>query len=563
MRTFTTLLILSACAAAVAEEKPQESILFNASYGERLPGSTDGVGLWWASSGWKVSQDRPMPGRRGKAIEITAARNETEAAQLVVRPARELTGVTAFAAALTGPSGSIIPAESVEILRVRYVPIALKSDREGALAPWPDPLPPFVGPITLAAGMNQPLWVRVHVPREVAPGRYRGILRLTADGYSAEVPLTVTVYDFDLPDRTTCSTAFGFSPGLAFQYQNVTDEAQKRSLLEKYWQTLGAHHITPYDPAPLDGCTPEWVKIGENDRPDLDPADRALMQQNALTPVFDWTAWDREMLRVFDTYHFTSFRLGIPGLNRPNLCGFDEGTREYTLAFNTYCQTVQEHLRETGLLDEAYVYWYDEPTEGDYGVVMNGFRKLETAAPDIRRMLTEQVEPGLIGGPNLWCPLTMWYKHEAAQQRRAAGDHFWWYVCTIPKRPYPGLFIDHPATDFRVWLWQTWQHLIEGILIWASNLWTTDTAYPDAPQNPYEDAMSWMTGYGTKPGDKKPWGNGDGRFLYPPEAAATPVTGAPCLDTPVDTIRIEMLRDGIEDYEYLALLKRLIEQHGG
>jgi hypothetical protein len=30
----------------------------------------------------------------------------------------------------------------------------------------------------------------------------------------------------------------------------------------------------------------------------------------------------------------------------------------------------------------------------------------------------------------------------------------------------------------------------------------------------------------------------------------------------VDTIRIEMLRDGIEDYEYMVILKRLLAEKG-
>jgi hypothetical protein len=194
---------------------------------------------------------------------------------------------------------------------------------------------------------------------------------------------------------------------------------------------------------------------------------------------------------------------------------------------------------------------------------MAGFKALKEAAPDIRRMLTEQPEPELMGGPNLWCPLTMNYKHEKTLECRKQGDRFWWYVCTVPKKPYCGLFIDHPATDLRVWLWQTWKYEIQGILVWQSNLWTTGAAYPDKPQNPYEDPMSWMHGYGTKPGDKRPWGNGDGRFMYPPEAAADANPPEPVLDGPVDSIRWEMLRDGIEDYEYLAILKRLMVERKG
>jgi len=113
-----------------------------------------------------------------------------------------------------------------------------------------------------------------------------------------------------------------------------------------------------------------------------------------------------------------------------------------------------------------------------------------------------------------------------------------------------------------VWLWQTWQRDIAGILVWSSNYWTSPAAYPDprSPQNPYADPMGWMSGYDTPSGTRIAWGNGDGRFLYPPESAADGRPAAPVLDGPVDSIRLEMLRDGIEDYEYLAMLSRLLKQ---
>lgn len=75
--------------------------------------------------------------------------------------------------------------------------------------------------------------------------------------------------------------------------------------------------------------------------------------------------------------------------------------------------------------------------------------------------------------------------------------------------------------------------------------------------------MGWQSSYGIEPGTQQPWGNGDGRFLYPPRAAADGDPEEPVLEGPVDSIRWEMLRDGIEDYEYLAILELLLEQHGG
>ena len=70
--------------------------------------------------------------------------------------------------------------------------------------------------------------------------------------------------------------------------------------------------------------------------------------------------------------------------------------------------------------------------------------------------------------------------------------------------------------------------------------------------------MGWTSGYSTPKGQKRPWGNGDGRFIYPPLAAADANPADPVLDGPVDSIRWEMLRDGIEDYEYHVILKRLL-----
>jgi hypothetical protein len=215
--------------------------------------------------------------------------------------------------------------------------------------------------------------------------------------------------------------------------------------------------------------------------------------------------------------------------------------------------------------DKAYVYWFDEPDPKDYEFVMNGFKKIKEAAPGITRMLTEQVEPALVGGPDIWCMVSPEYKQEPVEARRKEGDKFWWYICTGPQAPFCGLFIDHAATELRVWLWQTWQRHISGILIWESNYWNSETAYPDKdnPQNPYEDPMGWQVGYGTPVGTKKPWGNGDGRFIYPPESAANGKPAKPVIEPPVDSIRWEMLRDGIEDYEYHAMLSRLLEQKRG
>ncbi|MHC4891509.1 MAG: glycoside hydrolase domain-containing protein, partial [Planctomycetota bacterium] len=279
----------------------QTSDYFNALYGELLPGSTEKVGLWWASSGWKISRQKPLPKRTGQAIVIRAARSEAEAAQFVVRPIVFLSGFTVRPEALSGPAGTAIPAKNVEVLKVQYVTIERPTDKSSVPGPWPDPLPPLKDPINLQAGNNQPLWIRVKVPRNTSAGAYTGKIHLAAQNYNADVTLRVEVYDFVLPDRMTCTTAFGFSTGNVFRYQKLSDPEQRRLVLDKYWASFSDHHISPYNPAPLDGIKATWPKVTESITP------------QELKPAFDWTAWDKATQRAIDHSHFNSFRLTTPG----------------------------------------------------------------------------------------------------------------------------------------------------------------------------------------------------------------------------------------------------------
>jgi hypothetical protein len=223
---------------------------------------------------------------------------------------------------------------------------------------------------------------------------------------------------------------------------------------------------------------------------------------------------------------------------------------------------LEEHLRAKGWLKMAYLYWFDEPAPKDFAFVRQGMDLVKRYAPGLQTMLTIQPDDTLAGPIDIWCPVSFRYDRPAAEHRETHGERFWWYVCCGPKAPYCTLFIDHPATDLRVWLWQTWQRQIKGVLVWQTNYWTSSTAFPDTPQNPYDDPMGYISDGSLPRGARQYWGNGDGRFLYPPEAAARPglCGAAPVIEPPVSSIRLEMLREGIEDYEFLYLLRERLDR---
>ncbi len=537
-----------AAALAVTFNTPE---YYRIDYGELLDTPGDGA-VWWCPATHKIPPHH-FPMGSGRQASFSAARNDREAVQIVVRPKEDLHGLAAQAGPLAGPGGAAIPAEAIRVLRVAYHFVEHPTDRTGVRDFWPDALPPLDRPIDVPAGQNQPLWVLVHVPKDAKAGDYQGTVSLKAEGFSAEVPVKLHVWDFALPDRNHLETAFGLKPEMINRYHQLKTEDDKRRVWDMYLRAFSEHRLSPYDPVPMD---PIRVQL----KPEADPPAAEV----------DFSAFDPAFARALDEYHFNTYRLPIRGMgggtfharHEPSIDGYGADTPEYQAVFSSYVGQLESHFREKGWLDIPYIYWFDEPAPKDYEFVRSGFERLKRSAPGLRRMLTEQPEEELAGPVDIWCPVSHHYDQDASEACRARGERFWWYVCCGPKAPYCTLFIDHPATELRVWLWQTWQRRIGGILVWTSNYWTSSAAYPDGAQNPYEDPMGWRSGYSTPKGEKRPWGNGDGRFLYPPEAAAMPGLAGPdpVVAPPASSIRLEMLREGIEDWEYLYLLRELIKK---
>ena len=228
----------------------------------KLPDSGKDVVLWWAlSSATKIQPQTAPPEQQSDAVQIRCARNEREAVQVVVRTPHGLHNLTFEADPFTATGQDILSSTNIEILKAVYVKVTTPTDKSTTAGSWPDPLVPFRGPTDLEPNLNQTFWIRLYVPPAASPGTYRGLLRMRAEGWRADVPFALTVYDFALPDQMTCQTAFGFSPSEVFRYQGLQNESSKRQVLDMYWADLAAHHISPYDPAPLDQMKVTWPDV--------------------------------------------------------------------------------------------------------------------------------------------------------------------------------------------------------------------------------------------------------------------------------------------------------------
>ena len=82
----------------------------------------------------------------------------------------------------------------------------------------------------MPAGLNQPLWFTVHVPRDAAPGVYQA----TVSVGSATIPVELEVWDFELPNRIHLASEWGFSwSSIVERYGGTGD-----GIHECYWELV-------------------------------------------------------------------------------------------------------------------------------------------------------------------------------------------------------------------------------------------------------------------------------------------------------------------------------------
>ena len=196
--------------------------------------------VWISPSLVRVGQT-DAPGT-ASSISLSGARGETVDTQVVVQaPSGGLSNVNLIASALTGPGGATIPASNLTLYREYYVTVTGTASYGGGSNPplgpgtYPEPLIPFNDPETglplcgtgatlkacnasISAEQNQPYWIDISVPRGATnspPGSYTGTISITADQGSVTIPVTLTVWNFELPAQPSELSTWSLWPPAA------------------------------------------------------------------------------------------------------------------------------------------------------------------------------------------------------------------------------------------------------------------------------------------------------------------------------------------------------------
>ncbi len=507
-------------------------------------------GLQTAGADWRVWTDvstrrvlrDEAPGTE-VAVKISAARNEWESFQILVRSDVAIKRVVLEPGDLKGPGGEILRRADARLYRQHQLEIAKGTYRNEGFKPewYPDPLIPFRHPVTrdrlgearfdavpfdLPAEQSHGFWVDIYVPAKARAGNYQGTYRVRAEGGRAvEIDVRLTVWDFTLPRVSTLQTALGSPAGRMRSYyrerakQGKEKEPSDWEAVEKQCAEMLTRHRV--NATPWHGLRPAAQADGSYRIPDEQI---------------------RELREFVDRYHVNAISVRSP----VGIVNDPEKEREKLYAW------LKAWDRAAAKLDRPwvtfYIYLKDEPNDEEaYKFVQKWGRAIRAAKSVVKVMVVEQTwtEKGmggadsdwgeLHGAIDIWCPLFCLFKAESAAKRQALGETIWTYtaLCQGPE-PSPWWHIDYPLLNYRVPAWISWRYGIRGLLYWGG------MSYWRQCEDPWTDPWTY--------GREKLVYNGEGTIVYPGRAVG--------YDGIVPSLRLKALRDSIEDYEYMAILER-------
>ncbi len=523
------------------------------------------------------------------AMTLTAARSEYEGRQLVLRTREDtLTDVWIEATPFTGRDiwgvPRTIPVDSIETFKVGYVYISTPSTGMRRKGWEPDPLLPMTlvngqrlgwrpngQPLNLdwrsiPPSTTQPFYVLFHVPDTATPGTYRTTLTVTARGADGvalpvvTVPVELRVYPFSIAKQTLL-TSFGLSPrwlqtgntangrwlSQAWSVPPDSDRIVERyashaDQMVEWLRYMSQHRISPQT------ILPAW-ETGNDARP---PDDNGQMAGRDAY-LQDYLGTGSATTFAGERFNFNTVRMPEMETRPPYITNPFSSSSAFRSAA-LYYKTMWTELQPW--ISKAYVYVVDEPRFSQLDFVERYGYLSHTYAPGVKFMVT--LDPSAFNyrafiNVDVYVErLHNWYRDYSkwVVPLRRWGREFWIYShAGSLQGQTPNYLIDKPLADARVQGWFAYDTKASGLMYYSLNRWAAPRLGTSEYRDPYTKPLSMRLASN----GKTVWANGDGSLIYPGYYPAIGMTiqGAP----PVGSLRMEALRDGLEDYEYLKLLE--------
>ena len=377
---------------------------------------------------------------------------------------------------------------------------------------------------------TKPIWIAVEIPPQAPPGVYKGNISVESTSGTVNHAITLEVINKSLPAPSAWSFHLDLwqNPYAVARFNGVKLWSQEHINLLKPLLTMlaqaGQKCITttliedPWAGQTFDpyGSMIKWVKKADG------------------TWSYDYS--------VFDLYVNLAMGSGIkeqincysmvPVGNK--FSWFDEkssktitiesipGTKAYEDMWRSFLRDFKAHLKAKGWLNKTAIA-LDEREEEEMEKM---FVFLKEAAPELKISMAGfyygKINPAIYDFSSNWRHVDT-LAGDVIDARRRSGLKTTYYVaCGIPK---PNNFTFSPPAESCYEGWFASAMGFDGFLRWAYNSW---------PENPLLDSRFIR------------WPSGDTYFVYPNAQSS---------------VRFERLREGIQDYEKIRILRKELAEH--
>ncbi len=460
-----------------------------------LASAQSGPVVWVVPSLQRVGPDDSAGS--GTQAQLSAARGEYESFQIVVKApsSSALSNVNVSVSDLTGPGGQMIARQNLSLFREQYVNVTTSSPNWGGAN---QPLPKGWYPDGLIPFVD---------PSTGQPPSGSATLKAVPFSLSASKnqPIWVDVFvprgaaaGYYTGSFTVTSDQGSVTGQINLSVWNFTlplKPSLKSSFL--FWS---AGNLAAIQELLRNRINPERVPTANQ---------RSLIDNLGLTSQETgyWSGADISTCTMSAAPSVTSLRNTVAA-QQPDLFLYN-----YTADEIDQCSGLYPTMKQWG-----------------YNLHQAGINNLVTMAP-VPDLFDDGSGTGR-SAVDIWVMLPVTYDHSVnnVKTAQAKGDEAWSYNCLVQDAYSPKWMIDFAPINFRIQPGFINESLgLNGLLYWRLDLWSSD---------PWNNV--YTSGFPNYPGE--------GMLVYP--GSTVGISGV------APSMRLKWLRDGVEDYEYIELLKQ-------
>ena len=500
--------------------------------------------MWFDHSYYKTPGETVTSNGKN-TYQMRMAKNEIECAQMVLASSKAYSDLTVEVTDFVNGDARLTP-------RLYYG--YYFDDVEGKSIV--DPIPALTDPISLTANKSQLFLIKLKTEKDTPAGQYQATLSVKdKDGKEIKrANVYAYVWDFALPDASNVKTLADLGWYSIYAMDNVNGTLYGDDNGCKCGEDLPEFHFHS-------GTTYKafYDLLLENK---MNAYNMPYVEEAQYT---DGDDFDRQTIIDY---------LNDPRVQAFNPIGYSKAPSQSNIqrAYNFLSQDPE-------WLKKAYFYTVDEPMDkAALDSVRSHAQMIKSVFGDGYKLITPMHLNNIYdreykvdafeyvnGYTNVWCPHTFFFNTYADKKAnplltyRSAkkveenlgtfpermakaqqnGEEVWWYVTRYPHYPEITLSISDPAVDHRILFWQQKLYNVDGFLYYSVNDW-------------YQKASDGTWGW-----EKKKEVSTDSYTPYTVYGNGVLVYHGGKINKfheAVGSMRLEQIRDGIEDYDYFTLL---------